>query len=71
MIKFILHYLGNFKLKFFLILLCAIVTAAADLLMPYLSAKFIDEILSSREIGRLSLRYLFNKNACANHQQLD
>ncbi len=53
MIKFILNYLGNFKLKFFLILLCAIVTAAADLLMPYLSAKFIDEILSSREIGRL------------------
>ena len=34
-------------------MLCAVVTAAADLLMPYLSAKFIDEILSSRDIGRL------------------
>ena len=53
MLKFVLQYLGNFKLKFFLILLCAVVTATTDLLMPYLSAKFIDEILSSREIGRL------------------
>ncbi|MBR1646516.1 MAG: ABC transporter ATP-binding protein [Selenomonadaceae bacterium] len=53
MLKFVLRYLGDFKLKFFMILLCAVVTAAADLLMPYLSAKFIDEVLSSREIGRL------------------
>ena len=53
MFKFILRYLRGFKLKFFLILLCVVVTAAADLLMPYLSGKFIDEILSSREIGRL------------------
>ena len=53
MLKFILRRLVDFKLKFFLILLCSIVTAASDLLMPYLSAKFIDEILSSREVGRL------------------
>ena len=53
MIRFVLRRLGDFKLKFFLVVLCAVVTAAADLLMPYLSAKFIDEILSSREVGRL------------------
>ena len=53
MLKFILRYLGDDKPKFFLILLCAVFQAAADLLMPYLSAQFIDEILSSREIGRL------------------
>ena len=53
MLKFVLRYLGDFKLKFFLILLCSIVTAASNLLMPYLSAKFIDEILSSRDVGQL------------------
>lgn len=52
MVKFILQYLRGFKLKFFLVLLCAGVTAASDLLMPYLSAKFIDEILTSRDVGR-------------------
>lgn len=52
MIKFILQYLGGFKLKFSLVMLCAVVTAASDLLMPYLSAKFIDEILTSRDVGR-------------------
>ena len=51
MIYFVLRRLVDFKLKIFLTLLCAIVTAAADLLKPYLSAKFIDEILSSHEIG--------------------
>lgn len=53
MIRFVLRYFSDFKSGFALIVLCAVVTAAADLLMPYLSAKFIDEILSSREIGRL------------------
>ena len=53
MLKFILRCLGDGKAVLFLILLCAVFQAAADLLMPYLSAKFIDEILSSREIGRL------------------
>lgn len=52
MLKFILQYLRGFKLKFFLVLMCAIVTAASDLFMPYLSAKFIDEILTSRDVGR-------------------
>ena len=53
MIRFVLRGLRNFRLKFFLIVLCAVVTAATDLLMPYLSAKFIDEILESRGVGRL------------------
>ena len=52
MIRFIFRRLNNFKVKFFFVVACSIVTAAADLLMPYLSAKFIDEILTSREIGR-------------------
>ena len=53
MIRFVLRYIGGFKSGFCLIVLCAVVTATADLLMPYLSAKFIDDILSSRDIGRL------------------
>ncbi len=53
MIRFALRYIGDFKSGFALIVLCAVVTAAADLLMPYLSAKFIDDILSSRDVGRL------------------
>lgn len=52
MVKSILQYLGGFKLKFAFVLLCAVITAAADLLMPYLSATFIDEILTSRDVGR-------------------
>ena len=53
MIRFVLRRLGDFKLKFFLVVLCAVMQAATDLLMPYLSAKFIDEILGSREVGQL------------------
>lgn len=52
MIRFVFGYLRGFKLKFSFVMMCAVVTAASDLLMPYLSAKFIDEILTSREVGR-------------------
>ena len=45
MIKFIFKYLNEYNLEFLLIVFCAITTSATDLAMPYISAKFIDEVL--------------------------
>lgn len=53
MIKFVLKYLRGYKLEFLLIIFCAGITAAADLAMPYLTAKFVDEILVTRNIEGL------------------
>lgn len=51
MLKFVFKYLEIYKIKFLFILICSILTASADLLMPYLTAKFIDEILVSRDLS--------------------
>ena len=48
MIKFVLKYLGEYRFEFLLIIFCAAMTSVADLAMPYLSAKFIDEVLVTR-----------------------
>lgn len=53
MIKFVLKYLEGYKIKFLLIIFSAGVTAAADLATPYLTAKFIDEVLAARNFERL------------------
>ena len=53
MIKFVLKYLVGYRLEFLLIIFCAAATAAADLAMPYLSAKFIDEVLVTRNVEGL------------------
>lgn len=45
MIKFVLQYINEYKFEFFIIVSCAITTSATDLAMPYLSARFIDEVL--------------------------
>lgn len=53
MIKFVLKYLGGYKAEFLMIIFCAGATAAADLAMPYLTAKFIDEVLVTRNFEGL------------------
>ncbi|MBQ7629712.1 MAG: ABC transporter ATP-binding protein [Selenomonadaceae bacterium] len=53
MIKFALKYLRGYRLEFLMIIFCAAMTAAADLATPYLTAKFIDEILVTRNVERL------------------
>ena len=53
MIKFVLKYLGEYRFEFLLIIFCAAMTSAADLAMPYLSAKFIDEVLVTRNFEGL------------------
>ena len=53
MIKFVFKYLDGYKLEFLLVILCALTTSVADLAMPYLSAKFIDEVLVTRNVERL------------------
>ena len=52
MLKFVFKYLEIYKIKFLFVLFCSVLTATADLLMPYLTAKFIDEILESRDLHR-------------------
>lgn len=53
MIKFVLGYLRGNELEFFLIVLCAGVISSADLAIPYITAKFIDEILVTQNVERL------------------
>ena len=53
MVKFVLKYLEGYKIKFLLIIFSAAITAAADLATPYLTAKFIDEVLAARNFERL------------------
>ena len=53
MIKFVVKYLGEYRFEFLLIIFCAAMTSAADLAMPYLSAKFIDEVLVTRNFEGL------------------
>ena len=53
MIKFVLKYLDGYKFEFSLIVFCAMMNSIADLSMPYLSSKFIDEVLVTRDIEGL------------------
>ena len=53
MVKFVFKYLKGYHLEFLLVILCALTTSVADLAMPYLSAKFIDEVLVTRNVERL------------------
>lgn len=53
MIKFVLKYLDGYRAEFLLIIFCAGVTVAADLATPYLTAKFIDEVLVARNFEGL------------------
>ena len=53
MIKFVLRYLDGYKIEFLLIIFCAGATAVADMAMPYLTAKFIDEVLVTRNFEGL------------------
>lgn len=50
MIKFIWSYLKNYKKSLAVVAICSILTAAINLLNPYLTAKFIDEILIGRDV---------------------
>ena len=49
MIKFIWKYLKNYKISLAVVAICSILTAAINLMNPYLTAKFIDEILIGRD----------------------
>ena len=53
MIKFVLKYLDGYKFEFSLIVFCAMMNSIADLSMPYLSSKFIDEVLVTRNVEGL------------------
>lgn len=53
MVKFIFKYLDGYKIEFVLIIACATATSAADLAMPYISAKFIDEVLITNNRAEL------------------
>ena len=49
MIKFIWSYLKAYKKILAVVAVCSILTAAINLMSPYLTAKFIDEILIGRD----------------------
>ena len=53
MIKFVLGYLRGNEFEFFLIIFCAGIISSSDLAIPYLTAKFIDEILVTRNFEGL------------------
>lgn len=49
MIKFLWNHFKNYKASLLVVALCSILTAAVNLLEPFLTAKFIDEILIGRD----------------------
>ena len=49
MIKFLLNCFKNYKASFAVVALCSVLTAVVNLMEPYLTAKFIDEILINRD----------------------
>ena len=49
MLKFLCGHFKNYEASFAVIALCSILTAVVNLMEPYLTAKFIDEILSIRD----------------------
>ena len=48
-IKFLWKHFKNYKASLAIVALCSILTAAVNLSEPYLTAKFIDEILIGRD----------------------
>ena len=51
MIKFVFTRLKKFKGAIFIIAFCSIMIAVTDLMIPFLTAKFIDEILVARNVA--------------------
>lgn len=51
MIKFLWGHFKNYKKLLVIVAFCSILTAAVNLLEPYLTAKFIDEILISKDVS--------------------
>ena len=51
MIKFVFTRLKKFKGAIFIIAFCSIMIAMTDLMIPFLTAKFIDEILVARNVA--------------------
>lgn len=49
MVKFLWRYFRNYKSALAAVALCSVLTSAANLLEPFLTAKFIDEILLGRD----------------------
>ena len=49
MIKFLWNHFRNFKATLTVVMVCSILTAAVNLAGPFLTAKFIDEILIGRD----------------------
>ena len=49
MVKFLWRYFKNYKAALAVVALCSVMTAALNLLEPFLTAKFIDEILLSED----------------------
>ena len=47
MIRFVFERLKNFKGAIFIVAFCAVIISLTDLMIPFLTAKFIDEILVS------------------------
>jgi len=50
MFKFLWNYFKTYKKIFLAVILCSILISVADLLTPYLTAKFIDEILTAGNV---------------------
>ena len=49
MIKFLWEHFKNYKASLLVVALCSILTAAVNLMEPFLTAKFIDEILIGKD----------------------
>lgn len=56
MIKFLWNHFKSYKASLTVVVLCSILTAAVNLSEPFLTAKFIDEILIGRDAATF---YLF------------
>ena len=51
MIRFVFERLKNFKGAIFIVAFCAVMISATDFMIPFLTAKFIDEILIARNVA--------------------
>ena len=51
MINFLWNQFKNYKSALLVVILCSILTAGVNLLEPYLTAKFIDEILIGKDMA--------------------
>ena len=64
MFKFLWTYFKTYKKIFLVVILCSILISVSDLLTPYLTAKFIDEILTAGNVenfGNFISAFFYNQ----------